>query len=947
MDSPVTSLHEVERALHESEARLQQVLDNSSALVFAKDRAGRYLFVNREFERVAARPASEIIGRADGDVFPPGIATRFRYNDLRVLHEQRAIEFEESGDFGAGDRTYLSSKFPLFDADGAVYAVCGIATDITGRKRMEDALSSAALAVSTGEDESLYRELVRYLATILGVDGAFIATFDPVDPCQLHMCAFHLDGRIVENFAYPMAGTPCELVVGQQFRFYPSRLMELFPVDTDFRNLGVESYAGYPLNDAAGRPRGLISVVSREPLERPAFVESVLRIFAVRASAELDRARASEALRASEASYRAIFEASEDAIFVHDWDTGAIVDVNPRACEISGYSHEELLRATLCTISACVPPYTEAEALRRIEEAKRDGVARYEWQRRNKDGSLHWDEVVLRSARIAGRPRVLAFLREVTERKLREQELRQSEDRLRATVAAAIDSIVAMDHHGRIIEFNPAAEACFGYRREDALGRRLVDLLVPARLRETFARDFENYVQSGTGAFLGRRIETFALRADGSEIPVELATGVAQGAEGTIFIGYLRDISELKAAEARRVRLEAQLRQAQKMEAIGQLTGGIAHDFNNLLTSILGYVTLAAERQERFGDGRLEGYLAQARRSCERARDLIQQMLMFSRGQRGVSRPVAVGPLVEDSLQLVRAALPSSMELEARVAPEATTARLDPLQLEQVLLNLCINARDAAGGTGTLRVTVRPVQVEDATCAGCRACASGAFVELGVEDSGHGIAPEILERIFEPFYSTKETGKGTGMGLAIVHGIVHEHGGHVVVESAPGSGSRFRVLFPALPDAAGDTGPSPSPTARSRADRRSLEGSVLVVDDEESVGEYMRELLDTWGIRATCMARPQEALEAVIREPARFDVVITDQAMPRMTGMQLARALRAVRGDLPVVLYTGYSDGLAEADVQSAGLATVLKKPVDPQVLRGALERCLARPRGP
>ena len=935
MDRPATSLHEVERALHESEARLQQVLDNSSALVFAKDRAGRYLFVNREFERLAARPAAAIIGHVDGDVFPPDTATRFRYNDLRVLHEKRAIEFEESGDFGAGPRTYLSSKFPLFDADGTVYAVCGIATDITERKHLEDALSSAALAVSTSEEETLYRELVRYLATILGADGAFIATFDPADPCRLHMLAFHLDGRIVENFAYPMMGTPCERVVGQQYRFYPSQLTELFPSDGDFRRLGVESYAGYPLNDAAGRARGIISVISRKPLERPAFVESVLRIFAVRASAELDRARAAEALRTSEASYREIFEASEDAIFVHDWDTGAIVDVNPRACEQSGYAHEELVRATLCHISACVPPYTKDEALRWIEQAKREGIARFEWQRHNKDGSLHWDEVVLRSARIAGRPRVLAFTREVTERKLREQELRESEDRLRATVAAAIDGIVAMDHEGRIIEFNPAAEACFGHRRSDVLGRRLVELLIPERQRATFALDLQNSLRRG-------RVEATALRADGSEFPVELAIGVAQGAAGTIYIGYLRDISELKAAEARRVRLEAQLRQAQKMEAIGQLTGGIAHDFNNLLTSIMGYVALAAERQERLGDGRLEGYLAQARRSCERARDLIQQMLMFSRGQRGESRPVSVGRLVQESLQLVRAALPSTVELETGIAAGATTARLDPLQLEQVLLNLCINARDAVGGTGTLRVAVRPLPVEDAICAGCRATASGAFVELCVEDSGHGIAPELVERIFEPFYSTKETGKGTGMGLAIVHGIVHEHGGHVVVESEPGRGSRFRVLFPALPDDFEAADAAGNRAAAPRAERRSLEGSILVVDDEESVGEFMRELLDTWGMRATCIARPQDALEAVTRDPLRFDVVITDQSMPRMTGIQLARALHAVRADLPVILYTGYSDGLGQAEVAAAGLVAVLKKPVDPQALRGTLERCLA-----
>jgi CheY-like chemotaxis protein len=316
-------------------------------------------------------------------------------------------------------------------------------------------------------------------------------------------------------------------------------------------------------------------------------------------------------------------------------------------------------------------------------------------------------------------------------------------------------------------------------------------------------------------------------------------------------------------------------------------------------------------------------------------------MLLFSRGQRDEARPVAVGPLVRESLPIVRAALPATMELRTHIAEDGTAARLGPMQLEQVLLNLCINARDAADGTGTIGVTVRPLVVEDLTCAGCRAAASGAFVELAVEDQGHGISPEIVERMFEPFYSTKETGKGTGMGLAIVHGIVHEQGGHVVVETEPGRGARFRVLFPALPadaSAAPAEVAQPSPSPRAIV---ALEGSVLVVDDEESVGEFMRELLETWGLRASYLARPLEALEAVTREPSRYHVVITDQSMPRMTGVQLARALHDIRADLPVILYTGYSDGLAGREVEGAGLKAVLRKPVDPAALRAALSGCL------
>jgi len=805
-----------QRALRDSETRLQQVLDNSNALIFAKDPQGRYLFVNREFERIARRRAAEVIGHTDEEVFPPEVATRFRYNDLRVLHERRAFEFEEAGDFGEGMRTYLAAKFPLFDAAGDAYAVCGVATDISDRKRLEEALSSAALAVSQSEGEALYRELSRYLATILDVDAVFIATRDEAAPCLMNVRAFHLDGETIENFSYQLDGTPCQVVLESGFQHYPARLSELFPRDTDFAKLGFQGYAGYPLVDSRGRVLGLLAVVTRRALGSPAFVESVLRIFAVRVNAELERVAAQQALRASQDSYREIFEASEDAIFVHDWDTGAILDANPQACAAYGYSREEFRSLHLGAISSGVPPYTEEEDLRWIERAKAEGSTRFEWHRRSRDGSLHWDEVRLKAARIGGQPRVLAFSREITESKL---------------------------------------------------------------------------------------------------------------------------------AEERRLRLEAQLRQAQRMEAIGQLTGGIAHDFNNLLTGIMGYVALAAERDTTIADRRLAGYLAQAQRSCERARDLIQQMLMFSRGQRGTPRPVALGRLVEESLASLRPTLPAPLELGVAVAPDLPAVRVDPLQVEQVLLNLCINARDACDGAGTVEVEVRPARAEGLECAGCRGCVTGDYVELAITDSGPGIPPALVERIFDPFFSTKENGKGTGMGLAIVHGIVHEHGGHVLVETAPGGGARFCVLWPALPegsmDEAGDTPAVPGASARRRIARPALAGSVLVVDDETTVGEFMRELLETWGLQADCVSSGQTALDLVVAAPDRFDAVITDQSMPRMSGLRLAQALRAVRPGLPVILYTGYAEGLARSELETAGIREVLRKPVEPGSLEAALAAVL------
>jgi PAS domain S-box-containing protein len=939
MSNQLPTLQNAERALLDSEIRLQQVLDNSSAVVFAKDRSGRYLFVNREFERVTGLAAEQMLGRTDQQVFPPALAARFRHNDLRVLQERQSIEFEETADFGTGTRTFISSKFPLLDSNGVAYAVCGMATDITERKHREQAFSAAALAVSQSEEETLYRQLSRYLATILDVDCAFIATTAAGEDRPMQMLAFYLDGDVRENFSYPLAGTPCETVVGQQFRLYPSRLVELFPLDDAFRKLGLECYAGQPLADPHGNPLGLIAVVSRRPFQDPALVEATLRIFAVRVNAELERAAASAALKSSEANYRQIFEASEDAILVHDWDTGSFVDVNQRACEIYGYSRSELLSLNVRDISAGEPPYSEIEVLQWIERAKREGGASFEWHCRNKDGSLHWDEVRLKPAEIGGKRRLLAFTREITERKQAEEALRASEEQYRAVFNASADALVLWNSRSERVDVNPAYERLYGYHRDEVLaGARAREL--PAELRPQQA---EIVNQTLAGERFQGEIET--VRRSGERFPIEVRTIPVQHRGEPHVLAMIRDLTERRRIEDERAQLEAQLRQAQKMEAIGQLTGGIAHDFNNLLTSIMGYVLLASDSEPASGDSRLAGYLAQAQRSCERARDLIQQMLMFSRGQRGSPRLASLATVVQGALATVRAGLPGTVELSVEVDDSVQPVVVDPTQVEQVLLNLCINARDAIDAVGHLGIAVRPLSSAGLSCTSCRKPVTGEFIELVVEDNGHGMGPAVIERIFEPFFSTKEPGKGSGMGLSMVHGIVHEHGGHIVVESTPGQGAKFRVVWPVASDAAANAPCEKPHEAQSRSARPKLEGSVLVVDDEESVGEFMRELLGTWGLDAVFVPRPEEALDLVQADPLRFDVVITDHSMPRVTGLVLARRLRDIRTDLPVILYTGHGEALAEFEVDASRLCAVMRKPIDPALLNQTLARCLAAAR--
>jgi CheY-like chemotaxis protein len=357
----------------------------------------------------------------------------------------------------------------------------------------------------------------------------------------------------------------------------------------------------------------------------------------------------------------------------------------------------------------------------------------------------------------------------------------------------------------------------------------------------------------------------------------------------------------------------------------------------------MGYVTLAGERAEAIGDDKLAHYLEQSLASSRRARDLIQQMLTFSRGQRGAPKAMNLAAGVEGSLTLMRGSLPATLEIRTDIDLAAGDVLLDPVQLDQVLLNLAINARDAVRGPGVLHITVRCAPALATVCASCRQRFAGDFVELTVADTGPGIAPEVLERMFEPFFTTKEVGRGSGMGLATVHGIVHEHRGHIVVERSEPRGSRFRILLPPL--AADATVPmpavQPAPTLPASNGKRALKGRILVVDDEAPLAEFMRELLSGWGLEATAMTNPRKALQAFRADAHAYDLVITDLAMPGSTGFGLARELLAVRPGLPVILYTGHIDPIAERELESAGIRALLPKPVEPDKLRGLLRRLL------
>ena len=891
---------------------------------------------------------------------------------------------------------------------------------------MTDALSRAALAVSAAEGKGVFQKLAGEVAEILGVDVGFIALFDDPARTQLRMLAFSVDGRLRKPFTYPLAGTPCAAVVGRQFRIVASGARKEFPKNDLLGKLGVESYAAYPLNDAAGAPLGLIGAMHRKRMKNVALCEAILKILAVRAVTEIERGgeqyraifnavadslvlrdadfrvvdvnpaytkmsgrpreealgrsdltmsppelteqvrtmharaiagepvmfealarrkdgsrfdietrgvpilyqgrphvlyigreitarkRSEELLRASEEQYRAIFTAAADALVLRDADF-RIVDVNPAYEAISGYSREEVIGLDRVVAN---PPEMQEQLRRLHAKALAGEPVMVETVRVRKDGTRR--DVELRGVAIQfrGQPHVLYIGRDISERKRAEASLRTSEEQYRSIFNAAADALVLRDSQARVVDVNPAFLEISGYSREEVINANRWIFAGPEQA--ALAKEMHRRVIGGESV----QFEVEGRRKDGSRFVVEMRAVPILYRGQPHALGMARDITQRKA-------LEVRLRQAQRMEALGHLTGGVAHDFNNLLAAIMGYIVLASERETATRDLKLASHLDKALASCRQARDLIQQMLTFSRGQRGSARPLALADGAAESLKLLRSSLPSSLEIETRLE-ETPAVMLDPVQLDQILLNLSINARDAMAGLGRIEVAVRRSALrEKAVCASCRKRFRGEFAELSVADSGPGIAPHVLERMFEPFFTTKEVGQGSGMGLATVHGIVHEHEGHILVEAAPGAGSRFRILLPMLPAETSATAAAPAPA--SKASRKHLSGRVLVVDDERAVADFMHELLESWGLEATALVSPLGVLERIARQPP--NLVILDHTMPGVTGMNLAREIAAAHPGMPVVLYTGNSERVEQEELAAAGVRALLHKPVEPDLL--------------
>ena len=650
-----------------------------------------------------------------------------------------------------------------------------------------------------------------------------------------------------------------------------------------------------------------------------------LTILASTAAAALESASLYEQVRQAEADYRSIFENAGEGIF-RTSAAGQFMTANPAMAHILGYETPQALVAGVADVRREL--YADSNRQSDWERRLRQGekIVGFEAQYRRKDGSVVW---LSESARaVFDESGVVLYYEgiaeDITERKRAEEALRESEEQYRDLVENAHDIIYTHDLQGRYTSMNNAGEQITGYTHEEGLALDLTKTVAPEyieKAREMLRRKLA-----------GEKVTAYELEIiakDGHRITVDANTklvfhnGVPVGVQG-----IARDVTERK-------RLEEQLRQSQKLEAIGQLAGGVAHDFNNLLTVISGYSDLLLRRLP--ADGPLKSHVTEIKKAGDRAAGLTRQLLAFSRKQILQPKVLDLNTVVSDLDKMLRRLIGEDVDLHTKTESGLGQVKADPGQIEQVVVNLVVNARDAMASGGKITIETSNVTLTQAYADQHEQCTPGEYVMLAVSDTGSGIDPAIRGRIFEPFFSTKGPGKGTGLGLSTVYGIVKQSGGNIYAYSEVGKGTAFKIYLPRVDEHTADE------VARARvAPAAGGDETILLVEDEAQVRQIAQQILESLGYHVLTAENGEQALTIAAAYAADIHLMITDVVMPQMGGRELDERLTALRRNLRVIYMSGYTDDAIVRHGLMDDRLEFIQKPFTPDALarkvRTALE---------
>jgi len=606
--------------------------------------------------------------------------------------------------------------------------------------------------------------------------------------------------------------------------------------------------------------------------------------------------------------FRTLFDEAPISLFLHDKDTGEIVDANRAAIASYGYDNLSDLQKNH---NWAGPPHSFEEAFAWIRKTCLKGPQHFEWCSANKHGILFWEDVHLRKVHIGGEERILATCSDITQRKNAEEALEESEDKYRSIVEQSSEMLFLHDLQGNFLEVNRAAIERTGFSREDLLGMCVFDMH-PDDSRK--AEVIQNW-QSLQTKQVPITLETIHQCKDGSTYPAEVNMSKVVLRDRECILSLVRDITERKQAEAERELLQAQLLHAQKMESIGRLAGGVAHDFNNMLQVILGHVELVLEWNGLNQSSRES--LEEIKSSAQRSADITRQLLGFARKQMANPKVLNLNDTVSTMLKMLQRLIGENVSLSWRPGKTLWPVQIDPIQVDQILANLVINARDAMDDFGAVKLVTKNVTLDKRHAKTITDAIPGDYVLLSVSDTGCGMEKEVLEHLFEPFYTTKGLGKGTGLGMATVYGIVRQNAGFIAVKSKCGKGTTVNIYLPRV------NATSTLLTDSSIADSHEKNTqTILIAEDEAPVLRLGKSILERFGYIVLAAKTVEEAIDLATTHNGPIHLLITDVMMPRMNGRALRDKITVTRPEIKSLFISGYTadtiaqQGILENNVQ-------------------------------
>jgi PAS domain S-box-containing protein len=637
-----------------------------------------------------------------------------------------------------------------------------------------------------------------------------------------------------------------------------------------------------------------------------------------------------DALRKSEARYIDLYDNAPDMFVSVNAKSADIINCNQTLCNMTGYTKEEIVGHPIFFM---YHPDCMNDVKKIFQTFVETGeVNNKELKLKRKDGSKI--DVMLNVSAVRDKQGQILYSRsnwrDITKLKKAEKMSKTSDEQYRAVVDNIGDYIMRYDRECRHIYANKNAIEITGLIKEQYIGKTHREMGFPEPMCELWEKNIQHVFETGKQL----KIEFDVEMPEGlMTFDLQLNPEITKKGSVETVIGISRDVTERKIAEKDNQQLQKKLHQAQKMESIGTLTGGIAHDFNNILGIIVGNTELALDDVPKWNSA--HSNIEEIKTASLRAKNIVKQLLSFSRKTDQKLQPIQIASVIKEALKFLRSTIPTTINIHRDIQTTDETILADPTQINQILMNLCINASHAMEQTGgDLNVTVAKVVLDDNSAKVYPDLKSGDHVKIIVSDTGPGIDSEIIDQIFDPYFTTKEVGKGSGMGLAVVHGIVKNHKGAINVDSSLGKGTKFSILFPLTTE-------EQVVEAQTTKDIPGGNETILFVDDEISIIKMVQRMFERLGYKVETATTPQEALDRFSLNPDHFDLVITDMTMPQMTGVKLSEKLMDIREDIPIIICTGHSTLVDEEKAKSLGLAAYVMKPIDMQETAQTIRKVL------